>query len=135
MAAVITSPSPGWLGRQVARHYVNASLSQSMPRPVSCDTVKITSSSFPAADPLAVEWDPAIATWTLDRVNEHARTIAHHALRSRRDLRPYWATNPLRESRVINALTLAKCEYCGRYGKLGQCEGCGAANKPAEMVA
>lgn len=24
-----------------------------------------------------------------------------------------------------------KCDYCGRYGALGQCEGCGAPNKPA----
>ena len=24
----------------------------------------------------------------------------------------------------------AKCEYCGRYGPLGSCEGCGAPNQP-----
>lgn len=24
----------------------------------------------------------------------------------------------------------AKCEYCGRYGALGSCEGCGAPNVP-----
>jgi hypothetical protein len=26
---------------------------------------------------------------------------------------------------------LAQCEYCGRFGVLGQCEGCGAPNAPA----
>ena len=25
----------------------------------------------------------------------------------------------------------AKCAYCGRYGALGQCAGCGAPNEPA----
>jgi hypothetical protein len=24
----------------------------------------------------------------------------------------------------------AKCEYCGLYGDLGRCDGCGAPNKP-----
>lgn len=24
----------------------------------------------------------------------------------------------------------AKCDYCGRYGVLGQCNGCGANNRP-----
>lgn len=24
----------------------------------------------------------------------------------------------------------ARCEYCGRYGSLGSCDGCGAPNKP-----
>lgn len=23
-----------------------------------------------------------------------------------------------------------KCDYCGLYGKLGRCEGCGAPNRP-----
>ena len=25
-----------------------------------------------------------------------------------------------------------KCEYCGLYGELGRCEGCGAPNSPAK---
>lgn len=28
----------------------------------------------------------------------------------------------------------AKCEYCGRYGELGQCEGCGAPNRPYQRI-
>lgn len=30
---------------------------------------------------------------------------------------------------------LVRCEYCGRYGPLGSCEGCGAPNRPAETPA
>lgn len=30
----------------------------------------------------------------------------------------------------IEACAPAKCAYCGRYGSLGQCQGCGAANRP-----
>jgi hypothetical protein len=32
--------------------------------------------------------------------------------------------------RVLNVCTQAKCDYCGRYGALGSCEGCGAPNRP-----
>lgn len=28
----------------------------------------------------------------------------------------------------------AKCDYCGRYGPLGSCEGCGAPNVPVYVV-
>ena len=27
----------------------------------------------------------------------------------------------------------AKCDYCGRYGTVGACEGCGAPNVPVEQ--
>ncbi len=30
---------------------------------------------------------------------------------------------------------LAKCSYCGRYGSLGQCQGCGATNQPTSTPA
>jgi len=29
----------------------------------------------------------------------------------------------------------ARCAYCGRYGPLGSCEGCGAPNAPARGLA
>jgi len=28
----------------------------------------------------------------------------------------------------------ARCEYCGRYGALGRCDGCGANNAPLRSV-
>lgn len=28
----------------------------------------------------------------------------------------------------------AKCDYCGRYGALGACAGCGAPNKPVQQA-
>jgi hypothetical protein len=30
----------------------------------------------------------------------------------------------------VKAALAVKCEYCGRYGPLGACEGCGAPNRP-----
>ncbi len=30
----------------------------------------------------------------------------------------------------VDACGQARCEYCGRYGALGSCLGCGAPNRP-----
>lgn len=30
----------------------------------------------------------------------------------------------------VDACAQAKCDYCGRFGPLGQCQGCGAPNRP-----
>lgn len=32
-----------------------------------------------------------------------------------------------------DACSQAKCRYCGRYGSLGSCAGCGAPNTPVRM--
>lgn len=32
-----------------------------------------------------------------------------------------------------DACAQAKCGYCGRFGPLGSCEGCGAPNKPVQQ--
>jgi hypothetical protein len=36
-------------------------------------------------------------------------------------------TNPIPQAR-------AQCAYCGRYGDLGQCEGCGAPTEPGYRI-
>lgn len=41
-----------------------------------------------------------------------------------------WAT----ETWYTTTRSSAKCEYCGRYGELGQCQGCGAPNRPFERI-
>lgn len=35
----------------------------------------------------------------------------------------------------VDACAQARCDYCGRYGTLGSCEGCGAPNRPVVVVA
>lgn len=27
----------------------------------------------------------------------------------------------------------AKCDYCGRYGEIGSCDGCGSPNRPVSQ--
>lgn len=34
------------------------------------------------------------------------------------------------QPRGADAFAQAKCSYCGLYGYLGQCQGCGAPNRP-----
>ncbi len=56
---------------------------------------------------------------------------------------PSWCTGELITAAKINSYvqevhwtstshTSAQCDYCGLYGMLGRCEGCGAPNKPVE---
>lgn len=42
--------------------------------------------------------------------------------------------NPPGQGRPVDACAQAKCEYCGRYGPLGSCEGCGAPNRPVTRI-
>jgi hypothetical protein len=35
---------------------------------------------------------------------------------------------------IADACAQAKCDYCGRFGQLGSCEGCGAPNKPIQTI-
>jgi hypothetical protein len=56
------------------------------------------------------------------------------------DVTPRWGdTNhhcgPARISHGQAASVAARCEYCGLYGPLGRCSGCGAPNRPRNDTA
>ncbi len=41
---------------------------------------------------------------------------------------------PVQPAPRTDACAQAKCAYCGRYGGLGQCQGCGAPNQPTQAA-
>lgn len=46
------------------------------------------------------------------------------------------AQGPLKKIKPLQRVepcAQAKCAYCGRYGILGQCAGCGASNQPIKQ--
>lgn len=40
-----------------------------------------------------------------------------------------WSSTQVSDTRPAQA----RCAYCGRYGTLGRCEGCGANNEPFRL--
>jgi hypothetical protein len=40
----------------------------------------------------------------------------------------------LPDFKPLSVCAQAKCEYCGRYGPLGPCEGCGAPTRPVRRI-
>jgi hypothetical protein len=46
---------------------------------------------------------------------------------------PYRTQGPPKKVRTPAPAGVARCAYCGLYGPLGRCVGCGAPNEPAPV--
>lgn len=49
---------------------------------------------------------------------------------ARRPLELMFSASYSMRSHAMEPREAARCAYCGRYGPLGRCEGCGAPNAP-----